>query len=364
MLSKKQPFPYNWKLSEIKKASMPYHGKKAFSCFAGGGGSSMGYKLAGYDVIGYNEIDNRMSQCYGKNLKPQIAFKEDIRNVLKKKLPKELFNLDILDGSPPCTLFSVANINRKRNLGKEKKFREGQKEQVLDTLFFDFIRLAGLLRPKVVVAENVLGMLKENTIKYVQRIIKAFTNAGYLINVYQINTKKMGLPQERRRLIFTAIRKDMINNKIKTMGIEYKMPLIDFTFNGKEIPFKKIIIEAKKLKQIKAKNKRCIFINNNWSKIKPGQCFDKIHSKKHFFNHYKLSLNKPVPVLLTNPWHYIHPIENRPINIREFQLCNSFPLDYDFLNENPYYIMGMSVPPVMMAQIAREIKYQWLDKIK
>ena len=127
--------------------------------FACGGGSTMGYKIAGYDVIGCNEIDPRMMKCYETNHHPQYSYLEDIRDLVKRNyLPEELYNLDILDGSPPCSTFSMSGL-REDAWGKRKKFKEGQKTQVLDTLFLDFIALTKQLKPKVVIAENVKGLL-------------------------------------------------------------------------------------------------------------------------------------------------------------------------------------------------------------
>lgn len=102
-----------------------------FSCFACGGGSTMGYKLAGFDVIGCNEIDPRMNDIYVANHNPKINLLMDIRDMAAKAklhdLPKELYQLDILDGSPPCSSFSIAG-EREKGWGKEKKFREFQKQ--------------------------------------------------------------------------------------------------------------------------------------------------------------------------------------------------------------------------------------------
>lgn len=149
-------FPYNWNL---KDANFTKDKGKVFSCFACGGGSTMGYKLAGFDVIGHNDIDKKMIEVYKANHNPKYSFLESITTFAKRKdLPKELYELDILDGSPPCSSFSMAG-NREKDWGKEKVFREGQAEQILDTLFFDFIDLAKELQPKVVVAENVKGLL-------------------------------------------------------------------------------------------------------------------------------------------------------------------------------------------------------------
>ena len=86
--------------------------------------------------------------------------------------------------------------------GKEKKFKEGQKTQVLDTLFFDFIALAKRLKPKVVIAENVKGLLLGNAIDYVRRIYKDFEEAGYYCQHFLLDASKMGVPQKRERVFF------------------------------------------------------------------------------------------------------------------------------------------------------------------
>ena len=79
------------------------NGLKVFSCFACGGGSTMGYKLCGCDVLGCNEIDPRMNEVYVKNHNPKYNYLEDIRDFNKREdLPEELYDLDVLDGSPPC----------------------------------------------------------------------------------------------------------------------------------------------------------------------------------------------------------------------------------------------------------------------
>ena len=173
-------FNYEW---QLKNANFTKNKGKVFSCFSCGGGSTMGYKLAGFDVIGCNEIDPKMMDAYTSNHNPKHSYLEGIQTFkLREDLPEELYNLDILDGSPPCSSFSMAG-NREKDWGKEKKFREGQADQVLDNLFFDFIDLAKKLQPKVVVSENVKGMLLGNAKQYVRRIYAAFQEAGYQLRV-------------------------------------------------------------------------------------------------------------------------------------------------------------------------------------
>lgn len=230
----KHKFPYNWRLSEAKFTKDK---GKVFSCFACGGGSTMGYKLAGFDVIGCNEIDPKMMKCYIENHNPQYTFLEDIRNLLHREdLPEELYNLEILDGSPPCSTFSISG-SREDAWGKEKKFREGQSAQVLDTLFFDFIALAKVLQPKVVVAENVKGLLMGSAIDYVRRIYKDFDNAGYYCQHFLLDASKMGVPQKRERIFFICIRHDLGINFLKVSNLFNVEPYINMEFNEDPIVY-------------------------------------------------------------------------------------------------------------------------------
>lgn len=172
------------------------------------GGSSMGYKLAGCEVLGCCEIDPRMNRVYVKNHHPKYNFLEDIRDFNKRtNLPDELYCLDILDGSPPCSTFSMAG-QREDAWGKQKKFREGQKEQTLDDLLFVFIDTVAKLKPKVAIMENVEGLTLGNAWKYVQNIYKKFNQIGYRVKHWLLKGEEMGVPQTRHRVFFIATRLD------------------------------------------------------------------------------------------------------------------------------------------------------------
>jgi len=193
-----------WNLTDLD--SVKKIDKTVFSCFSGGGGSTMGYKLAGYDVLGCCEIDPKMMETYKANHNPKHAYLMGVgefRNIPDSELPKELFDLDILDGSPPCSSFSMSGA-RERKWGKKNKFREGQVEQVLDDLFFEFIGIVKKLKPKVVVAENVKGLISGNAKGYVKQIFKAFKDAGYSAQLFLLNAAAMGVPQKRERVFFIA----------------------------------------------------------------------------------------------------------------------------------------------------------------
>jgi|TARA_R110000772_G_scaffold57747_2_gene130642 DNA (cytosine-5)-methyltransferase 1 len=349
-------FPYLWNL---KDATFTKDKGNVFSCFACGGGSTMGYKLAGFNVLGCNEIDPKMIEAYRANHKPKYSFLEPIQDFKQRKdLPEDLYNLDILDGSPPCSSFSMAGL-REKAWGKQKKFREGQSLQVLDTLFFDFIDLAKELKPKVVVAENVKGLLLGNAKNYVENIYKAFDEAGYYCNHFLLNSSNMGVPQRRERVFFICLRKDLAKDLLEQKNMFKVLPKIDLKFNEREIPFKEI--EDQSDTTLKDNTK----ISTFWDLVDFGQPFSKAHPKGSFFNDNKSHPDRALPTITADTghgsWHYNI---KRRLNDLEVKKAGSYPLDYNFCRNKPKYLVGMSVPPVMVAQIATEIYAQWLSKIQ
>lgn len=353
-------FPYKWTL---KDANFTKDKGKVFSCFACGGGSTMGYKLAGFDVVGFNEIDKRMAECYIKNHNPKYAYVEPIQTFkLRDDLPPELFELDILDGSPPCSSFSMAG-NREKDWGKEKKFKEGQAIQVLDTLFFDFIDLVGRLKPKVVIAENVTGILVGNAKKYVNKIYSEFGKIGYMLQHFTLDASKMGVPQKRKRVFFIALRNDLCK-QFQTDIFTYN-PVLKLKFDEPGIPYKNI-------EELNAVGITNIFpsLEFHYNNTKIGESFSISYKNKTNKNGW-FGYNKSHPdkVLRTIIAHTSGADEFnyricRGLSKLEFIYAGTFPSDYDFLKLNPKYLIGMSVPPIMTAQIATKIYEQWLSKIK
>ena len=351
-------FPYRWTL---KDARFTKDKGKVFSCFACGGGSTMGYKLAGFDVIGCNEIDPRMNKVYVANHHPRLNYLAPIQEFkLRKDLPAELYNLDILDGSPPCSSFSMAG-SRDDDWGKEKKFREGQANQVLDTLFFDFIDLAKRLQPKIVIAENVKGLLLGEAFQYVRRIYEEFDKAGYKVCHTLCDASLMGVPQRRERVFFTAIRKDLFDYIPQRRDLFEAYPEIDLTFKEDGIVYGEFADNDGR--ELTGK------MLDLWQKRKDGDssmsdACQREYGKYSFFSQSYIYEDKVVTTL-TGHEDSLIPF-NKPKYTSRAEVCNisSFPSDYDFGNEKPHYMCGMSVPPVMMAQVASRVYDQWLSKIQ
>lgn len=348
---------YNWKL---KETHFTKDKGKVFSCFSCGGGSTMGYKLAGFDVLGCNEIDPKMMEVYIENHKPKYSYLEGIQTFKNRKdLPKELYNLDILDGSPPCSSFSIAG-NRDEDWGKEKKFREGQSEQVLDTLFFDFIDLAKELQPKVVVAENVKGLLIGNAIEYVRKIYSDLDEAGYYCQHWLLDASTMGVPQKRERVFFIALRKDLAKPFLEWKDMFTEIPKLHLEFKETKIKFKEFIDgNGRELSE----NMKIV-----WGKRKEGDAamdaaYMREHNKVKYFNQGFLYKDK-VCKTITSQEHSLV-LFDYPKYTSKDEVCKigTFPLDYNFLNNKPHYIIGMSVPPLMTGKIAEQIYKQWLSKL-
>ena len=355
-ISKEHNFPYAWTL---KDAVFTKDKGKVFSCFACGGGSTMGYKLAGFDVLGCNEIDPKMIEAYKANHNPKYAYLEPIQTFkLRTDLPGELYNLDILDGSPPCSSFSMAG-NREKDWGKEKVFREGQAEQVLDTLFFDFINLAKELQPKVVIAENVKGLLLGDAKSYVREIYKQFDQAGYYCQHWLLDASKMGVPQRRERVFFICLRKDLAPPFLYQQDMFTRVPRIEIDFNEKEIKYQDIKTDlGRKMSDLyfsrwlKRENQDMNFGHITERVDGTGSCFSDVFAHD----------NKVLPTITAKGG--IYDFENGTfISEKSFIKGGSFPKDYNFLKLKAEYIIGMSVPPVMTAQIAKQVYEQWLSKI-
>jgi len=354
----KHKFPYEWRLKDGYPAKgIEPHGLKVFGTFICGGGSTMGYKLAGFNHIGGVEIDPKMAEAYKVNHNPKHLYVEDIRDFVKRDdLPEELYDLDILDGSPPCSSFSMAG-NREKDWGKEKKFREGQAEQVLDDLFFEYIKLAKKLQPKVVIAENVKGLLLGNAKAYVRRIKAEFEEAGYNVQLFLMNAANMGVPQRRERVFFICLRNDLAERFLVQKDMFTQVPKLELNFNEPKILFKEVYTDYKD----RGLSERFEYV---WSKRKKGDLdfsciMDRIENRPNSYFAYNFIYPDKVPnTIIGNDLNVLFE-ECRHLNKTETCKIGSYPLDYDFNKLKERYLIGMSVPPVMTAQIAHEIYLQW-----
>ena len=183
------------------------------STFAGGGGSSTGYKLAGGEILAVNEFVDAALDTYHANYPNTPSLTGDIKDLkgqdfldltgLKKG------ELDLLDGSPPCSAFSISG-SREKGWNKEKKYSQDKKVSNVEDLFFEYIRIAKDIQPKVFVGENVNAIMFGEARKYYNRIIMTMEDCGYTAIGDVLNAADFGTPQNRRRCFFVAIRNDIL----------------------------------------------------------------------------------------------------------------------------------------------------------
>lgn len=300
-------FPYKWYLKDGYLAkNIEKNNLKVFGTFICGGGSTMGFKLAGYNHLGGVEIDKQIAPIYKLNHNPKYLYTQDIRDFrLRNDLPQELFELNILDGSPPCSVFSIAG-KREDGWGIEKIFREGQVKQSLDDLFFEYIELAKKLKPKIIIAENVKGMLIGNAKIYCKKIKDAFIDAGYEVQLFLLNASTMGVPQKRERVFFVARRKDL------------KFPELKLNFNEKPILFREINDENDKyereLNTIKDRAYKFVPIGKSFQ----GYCENNINTA---FDTRKLCYNEVSPTIVASIGGAMyHPEYRRYLNKTELTM--------------------------------------------
>lgn len=164
------------------------------SFFAGAGGLDLGFQNAGFNVIWANEYDKEIWETYQKNHPQTVLDKRSIVNVPSDEVPE----CDGIIGGPPCQSWSEAGAMK----GIEDK--RGQ-------LFFDFIRILEAKQPKFFLAENVSGMLLGRHSSALENIKEMFRNAGigYELSFEMVNACDYNVPQDRKRVIFVGIRKDL-----------------------------------------------------------------------------------------------------------------------------------------------------------
>lgn len=337
-------FSVQWNLADLP--TPPEDAPTVFSTFACGGGSSMGYKRAGYNVIGCCEIDPKVNEVYRRNLHPKLNYLMDLREFNQlEDLPDELYHLDVLDGSPPCTTFSVCG-QREKTWGVKKQFHEGQRKQRLDNLFFTYLETVDKLRPKVSIAENVPGLLNGNARGYVSEILSAYKALGYSVQVFKLDAQYANVPQQRNRLFFIANR----------LGKKIKLRLEE-----EPIPFG--AVRSEHGQPVKSAEMRRVIGMRKPTDTKIAETYERVGEKYRRFNHVYAYDNRPSPAITATGKH-IRFADGDLLSVDDVAAVSTFPKDYDFCGAKytrVVFLAGMSVPPNLMANIATQVKAQCFD---
>ncbi len=292
------------------------------STFCGCGGSSLGYRMAGFRELLAIDWDNDAIETFCLNFPDIPIYHGDITKLTGNECMRlakiERGKLDVLDGSPPCQGFSTAG---------KRRFNDPR-----NSLFMEFVRLLSELRPKVFVMENVTGMVKGYMKQAYLKIVGLLRDCGYRTRGEIMNAMWFGVPQSRERVIIIGIREDL--------GIEPSHPK----------PQTKPISAGKAL--------AIDGITTGWrGDIKNAQFKNKWRSKRL----PSATLNASQPPMIRMKIHKSQWDDTRYITIEEAKILQSFPESFKI---DKYRLIGNSVPPLMMKAIAEYIKINILERIK
>ncbi len=407
--------------------AIPWNGYRAASTFAGGGGSSTGYRMAGFKVVWANEIVPVARDSYAANMdSATILDGRDIRQIEPAEIlaatrlrPGEL---DLFDGSPPCVSFSTAG-KRERNWGKVTQSHDIRQRH--DDLFFEYARLLRGLQPKVFVAENVSGLVKGTAKGYFLEILATLKACGYCVEARLLDAQWLGVPQARQRLIFVGVRNDLAlspafpapmpyrysirdalpelqsghmllgnpaytnkpgNSFPRGMVLSFDNPCHTVQAERHMIGSAEYFLEEPALHQVRVLTNKSY--REAWQSDDlpsptilaggPGKsgCVEEslrlppcrargYDGEETAFCFTIAAPGKPMPTVTTKHLDFGHPVERRKFSIREVRRICSFPDDYVLAGSyaDQWARCGNAVPPVMMFHIASVIREQILDRI-
>jgi DNA (cytosine-5)-methyltransferase 1 len=402
----------HYSIDDVKKSSS----RNLFtvvSTFAGGGGSSTGYRLAGGKVIAINEFVEEAIKTYSMNFPDTKVIPGDIKKITGQDLldaaklnPGEL---DILDGSPPCSAFSVAGKREKNWKGATKydseshfdfdtgeiitsggievksgvkKYSDDQVVEAIEDLFLEYIRIAKEIKPKVIIAENVKGITMGEARKKLTEFQNAFEDLGYLVTYHVLNAANYGVPQARERLFFVCVRQD-VADKIGLNFLNITTQTYPEPTTPKHIGIKDAIDhvendpeEEKELLDFVEGSFQKKFVEllpfNPTKHVKPSDPeFRDKNPKGSCFNMIRPAIQLPSPTLtqagqqkgVSGVFHYA---KNRKLTIKELKILMSIPDDYQLTGKFDQQAerLGRMVAPKMMAALATNVYEKILKPYK
>lgn len=313
------------------------------STFAGCGGSSLGYRLAGGTMLLAVEWDNGAADIYRRNHPATNLFHGDIAKLSVEQAldmtglrPGEL---DIFDGSPPCQGFSTSG----------KRQFEDQRNQ----LFREYVRLLRGFQPTAFVMENVSGMVMGKMRIIFAEILRELQDCGYRVAARKLNASHYGVPQARQRMIFIGARNDL--------GIDPTHPAPTHAPVSASKALEGLVLdEAEVAHLLEVAQRKSIY--KAWAFMKPGSNLTKL-GLRNGFNTVRVDPMHPAPTLTKSAAYLgfgglLHWAEQRPFTVAELKRLSSFPDSYDFGSSylNAVERLGNTVPPLFMKAIAEHVR--------
>ena len=358
------------------------------STFAGGGGSSTGYRLAGAKILAVNEFVEEAQNTYRENYPDTVIVPGDIKKLtgtyLMEQAGVKVGELDILDGSPPCSAFSMAGSishgggnTHADAFNKTKQYSDIKGVENVEDLFFEFLRVAKDIKPKVIIGENVEGLTMGEAKEYFHKIQNTFEDIGYLIVANVLDSSYFGVPQSRKRCFFIGVREDVaekVGINFMTMYQLYPDKNDFRTTLGEAI--NDVVNDDKeeldylfdKISPERAVGKTLMKMPKDPDKVLTGMDY---HDKGHHFNLKRSSLRKPCPTItamgnLAGVAGTCHPLEDRKFTIKELKRIMSLPEDFKLTGKHKQQSerIGRMVPPLMMKALAESVYNKVLKPYK
>jgi DNA (cytosine-5)-methyltransferase 1 len=321
------------------------------SCFAGGGGSSLGYQMAGYRELLASDWDQRSVETLQLNFPELPTWQGDIAELSVDQVMEmaglDVGELSVLDGSPPCQGFSTAG---------KRLFADSR-----NTLFREFVRLLRGLQPRCFVMENVSGMVRGKMRLVFAECLRELKAAGYRVSARVLDAMYFGVPQHRQRLIFIGVRDDLGIAPSHPAAATWPIPI-------------RVALEAARLVDAIEGDAPTPDLSDAygqlWDRVRPGRSAVHVIGKG-FSSCVKPHPDRPCPTLMTTQTGHgfattVHPTEPRALSIREAALIGSYPPQFRFVGsyQEQWARIGNSVPPLLMRAIAAHIRTAVLDAVQ
>lgn len=371
------------------------NGLNVIDLFCGAGGSSSGFKLAGFNLIGALDVNKAAAKTHELNFPSCKTVIGDITKLSPEEF-EEIINhqqVDIVIGSPPCQTFSSLSQGKIRSLGKNIK------HDIRNYFYKNYLDYVSYFKPKFFLMENVPGFMTKYKGEIFQDLLKYIGEElpDYEVKYSILEAKEYSVPQARKRLFVCGYRKEFQfdfpeENREFCNGKQYvtvadaisDLPNIKDDWRLDKTPYSRFA-ENPYQKMMRAgqsglvANNICRISNTQakelFIRLNPGERYTNLPKEKQekisLFDNFdsavikgrcrKLPLDDIAWTVIAHigmdGYEYIHPTEVRTLSVREAARLQSFTDDFIFVGNmrEQYVQIGNAVPPLMSYAIAKKI---------